>query len=148
MTIVTADSPLLSRLERIARGGTAGRSFTPSVRSDNRRFAQRKHVDWSGLIAFGGRVGNVGCRVCDTSSTGALIEITNDERGKPVMADEIPERFTLGFVTYRDCTEVECMVMWRRGRRIGARYISSFRTSLRPVKPKHAAAKPTTRGKR
>ncbi len=77
------------------------------------------------------------CTVCDTSSSGALIEVPKTADGRPIDSDDIPAKFTLVFVGYREQTEVTCQVVRRIGQRVGVRYVGGFRTvAIKPtVKP-------------
>jgi PilZ domain len=95
---------------------------------ENGRFATRKRVDSSGFISAADFTAAMRCVVRDTSSSGAMIEIPATADGRSIDADDIPDRFVLIFVGYRERTEVTCQVVRRTGRRIGVRYVGGFKT--------------------
>ena len=94
-----------------------------------RRFAQRKMSETAGLVASAKLPQALRCIVRNTSSTGALIDMSQVGRDRSQnRADEVPDKFTLVFVSYRERTEVACTVMRRVGNQVGVRYVSAFRT--------------------
>jgi hypothetical protein len=94
----------------------------------NGRFATRTRSNSAGFLSVEGFSAALRCTVCDTSSSGALIEVPKTADGRPIDADDIPARFTLVFVGYREQTEVTCQVVRRIGQRVGVRYVGGFKT--------------------
>ena len=93
-----------------------------------RRFATRKPSDTPGFIGSNKFSQPVRCIVRNTSSSGALVEIVPGKDRMITRADELPNKFTLVFLGYRERTEVNCQVMRMAGAQAGVRYVSPFRT--------------------
>jgi hypothetical protein len=98
----------------------------------DRRWALRKRSEMPGYIGHAKNPHGVRCIVRNTSSSGALVEICagSDRFANP--ADEIPDRLTLVFISYKERSEVACAVMRRTGRMLGVRYIGPFRSFPAP----------------
>ena len=86
-----------------------------------------------GYIGHAKNPQGVRCIVRDTSSSGALVEVVggSDKHFNP--ADDIPDKLTLVFISYKERTEVSCVVMRRVGRMMGVRYVGPFRSFAAPA---------------
>lgn len=116
-----------------------------SINASDRRWALRKRTDMPGFIAHSKNPQGIRCIVRNTSSSGALVEVVSGSDRFANPADEIPDRITLVFISYKERTEVACAVMRRAGRNmLGVRYVGPFRSFPAP----HAAAKPGTAPKK
>lgn len=124
------------RIRQIDAAVTAMSAPTRTVQSargaDDRRWATRRRSDMPGYIAHAKNPQGIRCIVRNTSSSGALVEVCagTDRFANP--ADEIPDRLTLVFISYRERTEVACAVMRRNGRMLGVRYVGAFRSFPAP----------------
>ena len=107
----------------------------------NKRWAGRKPVNTPAKILFDGITTPFECLVKDISSTGIQLEMTKTKFNSDASSDSIPLYFTL--IIPLDKTAVECQSMWRRGPKLGARFIGMVRTitSPKPVARKPAAKK-------
>lgn len=135
-----AQPPVQGRRVRQISEMLAALSTTGSVAVEaapcNRRWAPRKRTETPAYIGHAKNPHGVRCIVRDTSSSGALVEVCagSDSSGNP--ADEIPEKLTLVFVSYKERSEVACVVMRRSGRMLGVRYVGPFRSFAAPVAAK------------
>ncbi|MEL6374851.1 MAG: PilZ domain-containing protein [Pseudomonadota bacterium] len=84
------------------------------------RYAPRKAVSLSGLIAFEGRSTYYNCTVKDMSTTGACLLIATPKGGSALDPAAIPDRISL-FLSV-DRLRVECQVMWRGLAECGVRF--------------------------
>lgn len=103
----------------------------------NKRWARRKPVATPAKILFDGITTPYDCVVKDISSTGVQVEMTKTKLNPEGASDAIPHYFTL--IITLDKTAVECQSMWRRGTKVGARFIGMVRTI---TTPKPAPRKP------
>jgi hypothetical protein len=98
----------------------------------NNRWASRKPANTPAKILFDGITTPFECSVRDISSTGAQIEMARTKLNPEGSLGAVPNEFTL-LVTL-DRTAVECRSMWRRGSRMGVRFLGMVR-QLPPAKP-------------
>jgi hypothetical protein len=95
-----------------AQSGSGAQMANPADSPPDRRSRQRRHVLKSALIVFRGGHCTMGCRVLNTSDSGALL----------MPADVIlcPNEFVLKPLVGppRDCE-----VVWRKGAMLGIRYL-------------------------
>lgn len=118
------------------------RASEAPVKKSDRRWAQRKRTETPAYIVHAKAPQGMRCTVRDTSSSGALIEIAAGADRFSNPAEEVPDRITLVFVSYKERSEVACAVMRRSGRMMGLRYVGPFRTFATPAtKAKPAAGK-------
>lgn len=107
----------------------------------NKRWAKRKSAQTPAKILFDGITTPYECMLRDISSTGAQVEMSRTKMNPDGSTENLPNYFTL--IIPLDKTAVECQSMWRRGSKVGARFIGMVRT-FAPVKPvplKHGARK-------
>ena len=100
------------------------------LKDDERRFARRKSSRTPGLVWSEGATINHGCVIKDSSSTGALLEMTKTKMNPDCAATVVPDRFTLVITLEKVC--IDCRVAWRRDNEVGVRYISPARTMPEP----------------
>ena len=111
-------------------------AFTPPVpksaseKDDERRFARRKSSRTPGLVWAEGATTNHSCVVKDTSSTGALLEMTRTKMNPDCAASVVPDQFTLVIAIEKVC--IDCRVAWRRDTEVGVRYMSPARPLPEP----------------
>ena len=98
----------------------------------NKRWARRKAAQTPAKILFDGITTPYECVVRDISSTGAQVEMSRTKMNPDGSTETLPNYFTL--IIPLDKTAVECQSMWRRGSKVGARFIGMVRT-FAPVKP-------------
>ncbi len=91
----------------------------------NKRWARRKNTATPAKILFDGITTPYDCTLRDISSTGAQIEMTRTKLNPDGAADILPNYFTL--IMPLDKTAVECQSMWRRGSKVGAKFIGMVR---------------------
>ena len=135
------------RIRQVSDAVTAmatNRPAPPATGKSDRRWALRRPSDMPGYIGHAKNPQGVRCIVRNTSSSGALIEVCagSDRFSNP--ADEVPDRLTLVFISYKERTEIACTVMRRAGRMLGVRYVGPFRTFPAPqsnLKPSPAIKK-------
>ena len=118
-----------NRLSAALKRATAAPVPVTDPGEDNRRWAKRKSKHSPGAILFPGLAVPFTCTILDISSTGARIEIVADKYNYAASADALPTEFTL--VMPFDKTEVECQSMWRRGPRMGVRFLGA----VKPARP-------------
>ena len=90
----------------------------PAAPRRERRAEARRVVSQLADIRFAGSRERVTCLVCDISSVGAQIETA---------ATGLPRRFVL--VNHFDGSRAVCETVWRRGRRMGVRFLTAPRTA-------------------
>ncbi len=123
--------PRVSRIRRLQRlDAASGRLEAAKARkaANDHRWAKRKLAGLTGFIVSDRLSQSIRCTVCDTSSSGALIELAADDRQSLASATELPDRFTLVMQRYRERTDVECVVVRRMGMQVGVRFVSQFMT--------------------
>jgi hypothetical protein len=98
----------------------------------NSRWARRKPANTPAKILFDGITTPFECTVRDISSTGAQIEMLRTKMNPEASHGAVPNDFTL--IVTLDRTAVECRSMWRRGARMGVRFLGMVR-QLPPPKP-------------
>lgn len=105
---------------------------TVEVQADdaNKRWARRKSSQTPAKILFDGITTPFECLVKDISSTGVQLEICRTKFNMDASSDAIPHYFTL--IIPLDRTAVECQSMWRRGPKLGARFIGMVRAISSP----------------
>jgi hypothetical protein len=96
----------------------------------NKRWARRKSASTPAKILFDGITTPFDCTVRDISSTGALIEMNRTKLNPDGSTDALPHYFTL--IIQLDRTAVECQSMWRRGTKVGAKFVGMVRTLSQP----------------
>jgi hypothetical protein len=145
------DSPggaSVARVASIAQNraaiGSLHQRQSVASKAPERRWARRKPTFTSAMLVSAKLPEAINCVVRDTSSTGALIELRSLPNKPAIDVDELPHQMTLIIPSMHERSEVVCVVMWRRGRQIGVRYASQFRST--PVqKAKAPAIKPKKR---
>ena len=90
---------------------------------DERRWARRKPSRLPAHIFSPTQRAPIPCVVLDGSSTGVQIELTAGRSGIAPYADMVPDRFLLVIELHQ--TQVDCTVAWRRGSKVGARYLGA-----------------------
>ena len=111
-----------------------------SAGEDNRRWAKRKSRNALGGIVFPGTTVPFSCTVLDISSTGARLEMMPDRYNAKASTESLPNEFVL-LVTL-DRIEVDCQSMWRRGSRVGVKFLGA----VRPIRVLQAPPPPARRG--
>ena len=121
----------------------AQRPAEVAAKESDRRWAKRKRTETPAYVVHAKAPQGQRCTVRDTSSSGALVEIAAGADRFSNPAEDVPDRMTLVFVSYKERSEVACAVMRRNGRMLGLRYVGPFRTFAAPSasKSKAAAAK-------
>jgi hypothetical protein len=111
-------------------------SAEADIDNANKRWARRKPSQTPAKILFDGITTPFECLVKDISSTGVQVEICKTKFNMDASSDAIPHYFTL--IIPLDKTAVECQSMWRRGPKLGARFVGMVRTlsAPRPVSRK------------
>jgi hypothetical protein len=99
----------------------------------NKRWAKRKATATPAKILFDGISTPYDCTLRDISSTGAQVEMTRTKLNPDGSADNLPSYFTL--IMPLDKTAVECQSMWRRGSKVGARFVGMVRHFVPPKPP-------------
>ena len=112
---------------------TSARSAPSAATKSDRRWALRKRTDMPGMIGHAKNPQGLRCIVRNTSSSGALIEVSGSSDRFSNPAEDIPNEITLVFVSYKERTEVSCVVMRRAGRMFGVRYVGPFRSFPAPA---------------
>ena len=102
------------------------------VEQANKRWARRKPAQTAAKILFDGITTPYECVLRDISSTGAQVEMSRTKMNPDGSTETLPNYFTL--IIPLDKTAVECQSMWRRGSKVGAKFIGMVRT-FAPVKP-------------
>ncbi len=108
----------------------------------NKRWAKRKNAATPAKILFDGITTPYDCTLRDISSTGAQVEMTRTKLNPEGATDNLPSYFTL--IMPLDKTAVECQSMWRRGSKVGAKFVGMVRHFV-PPKPTVARAPNTAR---
>jgi hypothetical protein len=108
------------------------------IEDDERRWARRKPSRLPAHIFSPSQRAPIPCVVLDGSSTGTQIELTAGRSGIAPYADMVPDTFLLVIEMHQ--TQVECSVAWRRGNKVGARYLGA-------TKPFAPAARPSYKKK-
>jgi hypothetical protein len=101
---------------------------------EKRRRDQRKPVNLAGHVDTS-ESRAVACTVRDMSASGAMLEIKGIQRAYG-HSWQIPDRFRLVMETLVDRSIVECCVMWRRGDRLGVRFVSPLDTVVKKLAPR------------
>lgn len=108
----------------------------------NKRWAKRKSSATPAKILFDGITTPFECTLRDVSSTGAQIEMTRTKLNPEGSSQSLPHLFTL--IMPLDRTAVECQSMWRRGSKVGAKFVGMVR-QYAPAKPTPTRATVTAR---
>ncbi len=103
----------------------------------NKRWAKRKSTATPAKILFDGITTPYECTLRDISSTGAQVEMTRTKMNPDGSSENLPNFFTL--IMPLDKTAVECQSMWRRGSKVGAKFVGMVRHF---VPPKPVVARP------
>lgn len=98
-----------------------------------KRFARRRSMIASGILNGPSLAMTLTCAVRDTSSTGALIEITTTGNVCPVL----PETFTLAMPMER--VEYDCRRVWTHGRSVGVMFTGPARMLVKRPLPRQLA---------
>lgn len=113
--------------DAVAGGGV------PKTQNADRRWAHRKSCQYRAMITRPGSGVRASCMIVNMSTTGACLELCDLAPG----ADEsmhLPAYFTL---TIRaDRMEIDCAVVWRKGVRLGVRFLAAPR-AMTPVQSKN-----------
>lgn len=104
-----------------------------AVLSAENRYAQRQRLLKDGQIIMRKGWSLFDCRITNTSTGGAGLALN--------AASHLPQEFDLLYLTEQ--TLVPCEISWRRGNRLGVKYIGPFRNrrlagavkSKRPLEP-------------
>jgi uncharacterized phage protein gp47/JayE len=118
---------LQSRMAAVVKKTTADESLDAAA---NKRWARRKPTATAAKILFDGITTPYDCILKDISSTGVQFEMTRTKLNPDGSSDSIPHYFTL--IIPLDKTAVECQSMWRRGTKVGARFVGMVRTITTP----------------
>lgn len=102
------------------------------AQAPNNRWARRKPASTPAKILFDGITTPFECTVRDISSTGAQIEMNRTKLNPEGSSGAVPNDFTL--IVTLDRTAVECRSMWRRGSKLGVRFMGVVQ-QLPPPKP-------------
>jgi hypothetical protein len=115
---VTPRSPLpsVSRPVRTLKGTTSAEKTL----YQNKRWSDRTPTAKPGVIGFAGR-SPIACTVLNLSKFGALIEVSEALPG---------DAFLLVITANRVRSEVNCMVRWRNGARIGVHFAGPIHTTV------------------
>jgi hypothetical protein len=108
----------------------------------NKRWARRKTTATPAKILFDGITTPYDCTLRDISSTGAQVEMTRTKLNPDGSSENLPNYFTL--IMPLDKTAVECQSMWRRGSKVGAKFVGMVRHFV-PAKPVVARAATSVR---
>ncbi len=120
---------LIDPLRRPASVNTAPAARAPqqrqpqAARGSNRREDSRAPSRIRGLVAGNAGVADIRCEIIDQSASGVQIEVPANTDGIGTRVRDIPERCELTMQTYGAASQVQCLVVWRRGRRAGLRYL-------------------------
>ncbi len=110
-----------------------------SATGAEKRFATRRPRNTPALIAMEGQilgqqVPPIPCILKDTSSTGALIQLSPSNASRwSGSAGGLPDRFRLQIPS--ELMEVDCEIAWRSDERIGVRFVAPARILQRQKKP-------------
>jgi hypothetical protein len=75
----------------------------------------------------------IACVLLDGSSTGAQLELTLGRSGVAPSADMLPDRVLLVIELHK--MQVDCAVAWRRGSKVGVRYMGATRPFVPAARP-------------
>lgn len=100
------------------------------------RFARRRTMVASGILGGPGLAMTLTCAVRDTSSTGALIELTTSGNAVPML----PDTFTLSMPMER--VEYDCRLVWVHGRTAGVMFTGPARMLVKRPPPRQLVARP------
>jgi hypothetical protein len=99
----------------------------------NRRWARRKPSQTPAQIKFDGITVPFECVVRDISSTGAKLEMARTKFNPEASHEAIPNQFSL--IIPLDRIVVDCLSMWRRGSKLGVKFMGAVRQLPPPPKP-------------
>lgn len=122
---------LTNRMAAVLKKSAAGDAA--DIADANKRWAKRKPASTPAKILFDGITTPYDCTLKDISSTGAQIEMTSTRYNPDASTEIVPHYFTL--IIPLDRTAVDCQSMWRRGSKIGARFVGMVRAMPAPKRP-------------
>jgi hypothetical protein len=125
-----------------AKVGSADGS-PPAKETTNNRFAGRKAAQTPAKILWEGITTPFECTVRDISSTGAQLEMSRTKFNPEASPAALPHEFVL--IIPLDRTAVDCRSMWRRGSRVGVRFMGMVRP-LAPARPSMLPSKGSAGG--
>lgn len=117
-------APAAAAIPRVKPALTAN-----AIKSDDRRFAQRKPRSLPAFLLSDRLTSAVPAVVRDLSSTGAKVEIVLGRDTPVSSADGLPANLTLYMVA--DNMDVDVTIAWRAGNFIGVRFTSMSRIRQR-----------------
>ena len=109
-------------MAELHNAATSGGTETSS--ESERRWAHRKPCGYRALISRAGSGTNISCAIINMSTTGACLEL-NDLPESVEQKLHLPAYFTLGIRA--DRMEIDCAIVWRKGARIGVRFLAAPR---------------------
>ena len=143
MDLQRTDNPRMKPNARVIQQGSGVAHQThPALAgsASEKRFANRRarktpaHIVLDGQI-LGQQVAPISCLLKDTSSTGALIELTAATANRwSANSAGLPERFRLQIPS--EFIEVDCRVAWREHEMLGVQFTAPARMLQKPQKPK------------
>jgi hypothetical protein len=120
---------LQARLNAVVRAKTV---VQVAEKDDDRRWAQRRASRLPAHLFMANQRAPVHCVLLDGSSTGAQLELTNGRSGIAPSVEMLPDRFLLVIELHK--TQVDCAIAWRRGSRLGVRYLGATRPYETPTR--------------
>lgn len=105
-----------------------GRSSTQAKTNLEQRWARRKRASTPAYLTSERLSASINCLVCDSSSTGALVQLVSKDRQAAPSVDDVPADLTLVVAYNREITYVDCAVVRRFGTHLGLKYKGYFRT--------------------
>ena len=99
-----------------------------SAQDAERRWAHRKTSGYHAVICRQGAGTNISCSIVNMSTTGACLKLKNlppSVKSSP----HLPAYFTLAIRV--DRMEIDCAIVWRKGDRLGVKFLSAPRSMER-----------------
>jgi hypothetical protein len=121
---------LQARLNAVVRAKTVVQTY---VEDDERRWARRKPSRLPAHLFLADQRAPIACFVLDGSSTGAQLELVCGRTGVAPSAEMVPDRVLLVIEMHK--TQIDCTVAWRRGSKVGVRYLGATRPFVPAVRP-------------
>ena len=104
------------------------------------RFAKRKDTLIPASIGNPALPKWISCKVVDTSSSGAQLQVARSSMGDMRLLDRYTNDLTLNIPG--DRSSVECRLIWRDNDRLGVEYTRPVRKIAKPIKLKPRVAEP------
>lgn len=129
---------IASRVQPVSNVDHAPATAAPHRDSSfvEKRFARRRSMVASGMLGGPELPMTLTCAVRDTSSTGALIELTTGGKAVP----PLPSTFTLTMPMER--VEYDCRLVWVHGRTAGIMFTGPARMLVKRPPPRQLAPRP------